>query len=82
MNDDVYNKDFVLWAPGQAELLRLRAEGKLGNDAEVEWSNIAEEIATLGRSDRRALRNRIRTIRRNSAQAGWHETIIQQQPQM
>jgi hypothetical protein len=90
--DDLYDKDFVLWAQGQAELLRLRVEGKLVNDGEVDWSNIAEEIDTLGRSDRRELRNRIRTILvhliklqaspATEPRAGWHETIIEQRAQM
>jgi hypothetical protein len=90
--DDLYDKDFVLWAMGQAELLRLRAEGKRANDGEVDWSNIAEEIDTLGRSDRRELRNRVRTILvhlmklqaspATEPRAGWHETIIEQRTQM
>jgi hypothetical protein len=42
--------------------LRLRAAGALSNEADLDWSNIAEEIDSLARSDRRELKNRVRTI--------------------
>jgi Domain of unknown function DUF29 len=52
---DSYEDDIVVWAEGQAELLRLRAAGKLVNDAKLDWANIAEEIEDVGRSERAAV---------------------------
>jgi hypothetical protein len=45
----LYNRDFYAWANEQAALLR---EGKL---AEADFPNIAEEIESLGRRERREL---------------------------
>jgi hypothetical protein len=46
---DLYKTDFFLWTQHQAALLR---EGKT---EALDWKNLAEEIASLGKSDRRAL---------------------------
>jgi hypothetical protein len=45
-----YDADILIWSEHQAALLRRRAAGELVNDAEVDWSNIAEEIEDVGRS--------------------------------
>jgi Domain of unknown function DUF29 len=45
---DLYEDDLLLWSERQAELLRRRAAGELVNDAELDWPNIAEEIADVG----------------------------------
>ena len=45
-----YETDLVRWAEEQAALLRRRAAGELVNEAELDWTNIAEEIESLGRS--------------------------------
>jgi hypothetical protein len=89
---DLYETDFSLWARGQAELLRLRAEGKLVNEAGLDWSNIAEEIDSLSKSDRRELTNRIRTILAHlirlqaspamDPRAGWQGTVLEQRAQL
>ena len=52
----LYETDFYAWANEQADLLR---EGKL-SDADI--GNIAEEIATLGRSERRELVSRLSVL--------------------
>jgi len=52
---DLYHSDVFVWSEQQAELLRLRAAGELVNEAELNWPNIAEEIADVGRSERRAV---------------------------
>jgi hypothetical protein len=44
-----YEADFFAWTQDQAQLLRAR--GRLGLD----WDNLAEEIESMGRRDRRAL---------------------------
>src|SRR3990167_11493397 len=48
-----YNKDFYSWAIHNAQLLR---EGKL---SEVDIAHVAEEIESMGKSERRELINRL-----------------------
>jgi hypothetical protein len=43
-----YEADILLWSEHQAALLRRRAAGELGNDADLDWPNIAEEIEAVG----------------------------------
>jgi hypothetical protein len=45
-----YDTDVLLWSEHQADLLRRRAAGELVNEAELDWSNIAEEVESVGRS--------------------------------
>jgi Domain of unknown function DUF29 len=56
MNDGLYDTDIALWSERQANALRRRA----GN--EIDWENVAEEIESLGRSDRREIRSRLEVI--------------------
>ncbi len=87
MVSDLYGNDIVLWSEQQAALLRRMGAGERVND-QVDWENVAEEIEALGKSDRRELRNRTRTILAHliklaisaatEPRAGWHETIIEQ----
>jgi len=51
--NDLYDRDFYAWANEQAALLRA---GKL-SDADV--ANIAEEIESMGRSEKRELVSRL-----------------------
>ncbi|WP_137931471.1 DUF29 domain-containing protein [Mesorhizobium comanense] len=51
-----YETDFAQWSAEQGALLR---EGRLG---ELDRENIAEEIESLGRSDRREIRSRMRVL--------------------
>jgi hypothetical protein len=48
------------WAEAQAEGLRRAAEA--GSNLPLDWYNLAEEIESLGRSQRRELRSRLATI--------------------
>jgi hypothetical protein len=50
---DLYADDIAAWAARQADLLRQRA----GN--ELDWDNIAEEIADVGRSEEREIESRL-----------------------
>lgn len=78
---ELYEQDFVLWTEEQAAALR-RAKGA---NLPLDWENLAEEIESLGRSDRRALRSQIRRILRHffkleasparELRAGWRATI-------
>jgi hypothetical protein len=52
----LYDRDFYAWANEQAALLR---EGKL---AQADIENIAEEIESMGRSEKRELINRLRIL--------------------
>lgn len=53
---DLYDHDFYAWANQQAALLRA---GKL-SDADI--ANIAEEIESMGRSEKRELVNRLNVL--------------------
>ncbi len=86
-----YDTDLLLWSERQAALLRRAAAGDRVND-QVDWENVAEEIESLGKSDRRELTNRIRTILTHliklqtspatEPRPGWHETIIEQRAEI
>ena len=52
----LYDRDFVEWTARTAGLLR---EGRLD---EVDLENLAEEIETLGRSERSAVRSQLRRM--------------------
>jgi Domain of unknown function DUF29 len=43
-----YDTDILMWSERQAALLRRRAAGELINEADLDWSNIAEEIEDVG----------------------------------
>jgi hypothetical protein len=51
-----YDTDFALWSERQAKALRRRANN------EIDWENVAEEIESLGKSDKREIRNRLAVI--------------------
>jgi hypothetical protein len=51
-----YEKDFYAWTVEQAHLLR---SGELSS---VDVANVAEEIESLGRSDRRAIESRLTVL--------------------
>jgi hypothetical protein len=57
--DDLYGDD-ILWSERQADLLRRRAAGELVDDAKLDWPNIAEAIASMGRSELRSCRSLLR----------------------
>jgi hypothetical protein len=77
----LYDSDFVLWTEQQATALRNAKASNLPLD----WENLAEEIESLGKADRRALRSQTRRILRHlfkleaspaaEPRAGWRETI-------
>jgi hypothetical protein len=54
---DLYDTDILLWSERQAELLRRSAAGERVNDGELDWPNIVEEIADVGRSELRSCRS-------------------------
>ena len=56
MKNSLYDRDFYAWANEQAALLRA------GQLAEADIENIAEEIETMGRSEKRELVNRLTVL--------------------
>jgi len=57
-----YDTDFLQWTEQQATLLRRRAAGELANDAGLDWLNLAEEIESVGASQKREVRSRLLLI--------------------
>ena len=81
-----YDQDFFLWTRQQAEA--LRAAARSGANLPIDWQNIAEEIESLGRSDRRELASRIGTILEHlmklqsspasDPRGGWEATVLRE----
>ena len=79
----LYDEDFVAWTEQQAEALRAAAHGRTHEP--LDWENLAEEIESLGKSDRRELRSQIYRIIRHLAKlqfsratdprGGWRESV-------
>jgi hypothetical protein len=79
--ETLYDQDFLRWTEQQAAALRRAKESNLPLD----WENLAEEIESLGRSERKGLRSQIRRVLRHllkleasaaaEPRAGWCETI-------
>lgn len=86
-----YDTDLVIWSRHQADLLRRMGAGERVNN-KVDWDHVAEEIESLGNSDRRDLSSRIRTILWHlikiavspapRPRAGWQRTILEQRLQI
>ena len=62
MNKPLYREDFVLWLAEQAKALRRAGAVRVNTPDPIDWDNVAEEIETLGRSERNALRSRVQVI--------------------
>jgi hypothetical protein len=56
----LYDQDLVLWSETQARALRAAAGA--GWNAPIDWENVAEEIESLGRSERHALASHIAVV--------------------
>ena len=56
----LYDEDFVLWSKQQAEA--LRAAGRGATNQPIDWENVAEEIDSLARSEKRELGSQIRRV--------------------
>jgi hypothetical protein len=77
----LYERDFYEWSQEMARALR---EGRFG-DLDIE--NVAEEIESLGRSDKREIRNRLGVLlvhllkwrfQPEARSGGWRGTIVTQ----
>lgn len=56
----LYEEDFVRWTEQQSTALREAAG--VGTNLPLDWENLAEEIESLGRSQRHEVRSRIAVI--------------------
>ena len=80
-----YDADIRLWSERQAALLRRVGAGEKVND-QVDWANVAEEIESLGQSERRRLASHVRTVLEHLAKleaspatesrSGWQDTVL------
>src|ERR1700682_6224857 len=78
----LYEQGFFVWTKEQSAALRRAKDSNLPLD----WENLAEEIESLGKSDRRELRSQIRRIllhllkleiyQAAGPRAGWRSSII------
>src|ERR1700693_2511794 len=78
----LYDQDFVLWTKQQATALRRSK----GSNLPLDWENLAEEVESLGISQRTRLNSQIRRILhhlfklevspRAAPRAGWRATTI------
>jgi hypothetical protein len=79
----LYDKDFVAWSKQQAEA--LRAAARAGPNLRLDWENLAEEVESLGASERRALHGQVQRVIRHllkleystavEPRRGWIETV-------
>lgn len=76
-----YESDFLAWTESQAAHLRARSFGAL------DIENLAEEIESMGRRDRRALRNRLTillahllkwSVQPEGRGGSWRGTVVEQ----
>lgn len=54
-----YDTDILAWSEHQVELLRRHAAGERVNDGDLDWPNIIEEVADVGRNTLRACRSQL-----------------------
>jgi cell division protein FtsB len=80
-SDASYEHDFYAWSYAQARALRSQDVQAL------DWENLAEEIESLGRSDRREVRSRLKVIlvhllkwqlQKEHRSLSWNATIVTQ----
>jgi hypothetical protein len=79
----LYDEDFVAWSKQQAEA--LRAAARTGSNQRLDWENLAEEVESLGISERRELHSQVQRIIRHllklefsptvEPRRGWVETV-------
>src|SRR5580704_181268 len=84
-NSEAYDDDFFAWTQEQARLLRG------GDLADIDAGNLAEEIESMGRSDRREIRSRLVVLlahllkwqfQPGGRTTSWSGTIVEQRHQI
>src|SRR6266436_7240278 len=86
----LYEEDFVRWTEEQSSALREAA--RFGTNLPLDWENLAEEVESLGRSQRHELRSRIAVILEHllklehspaaDPRRGWMETIARERSEI
>ncbi|HKM61917.1 MAG TPA: DUF29 domain-containing protein [Acidisphaera sp.] len=66
---DLYDRDFVAWTEVQAAKLRDAAAARV--DLPIDWENVAEEIGSLGRDNKRELGRRLDNIVEHLLKLRW-----------
>ncbi len=92
MNKPLYETDFYRWSGEQAEALRQAGASRINTPAPIDWENVAEEIDSLGRSQRTELRSRLCVILEHllkltaspssAPRRGWEDTIAVQREEI
>ncbi|MBV8458528.1 MAG: DUF29 domain-containing protein [Acetobacteraceae bacterium] len=92
MSKTLYEQDFALWSTEQGRAIRQAAAARLNTPAPIDWENVAEEIETLGRSERSALRSHLLVIAEHlmkleaspakAPRADWTATVETQRSQI
>lgn len=81
----LYERDFHAWSEDQSRLLEARTS------AGLDWDNLAEEIRTLGRSERSEIRSRLVVALQhmlkwqyqpNKRKAGWAASLLEARDQL
>ena len=81
----LYDRDFSAWSESQARSLRKR------NVSDLDWDNLAEEIETLGRSERSEIRSRLVVLLLHllkwqyqpaKRKPGWKASIVEARDQL
>ena len=62
MNKPLHEVDFLRWTIAQAAALRHAGTMRINTPDPIDWESVAEEIESLGRSERAALRSRIAVV--------------------
>src|SRR5262245_39340509 len=52
-DESLYERDFYAWLQDQADKLRARSH------SDIDWENLAEEIESVGRSEKNEIENRL-----------------------
>src|SRR4051794_687712 len=79
----LYDQDFIAWSKHQAEALRKAAH--TSSNQALDWENLAEEVESLGASERRVLHSQVQRVIRHllkleysaalGPRRGWFETV-------
>ena len=80
-----YDQDFSAWSEEQGRLLKARSP------LDLDWDNLAEEIETLGRSERSEIRSRLVVLllhllkwefQPTKRKPGWRASIVEARDQL
>lgn len=91
-NSAAYDEDFYAWT--QAQAAEIRRAGAERINAPIDWQNVAEEIESMGRSERSEIGSRLRVLvahmlkwmycpeLRERCERGWRLTIVEQRDRL